>query len=101
MKDYLRWSFRQLYLILFWPTQFEREVEDDVPDRLISRFSKSALYLLKMLPWVVTFAVLGNLIAGYICEAFGIPFRWGDSWAGVAIGVVSLAVGVMGDVAGG
>ena len=27
MKKYLRWSLRQLYLLVFWPTQFEREVE--------------------------------------------------------------------------
>jgi uncharacterized protein len=27
MKDYLRWSLRQFYLLFFWPTQFEREIE--------------------------------------------------------------------------
>src|SRR5215213_4530866 len=98
MKDYLRWSLRQFYLLCFWPTQFRREVEGDTPDRLIPRFSKSVLYLLKMLPWIVAFAVLGNLIAGYICEAFGIPFRWAVSWWAVAVGV---AFGVASGVGGG
>ena len=52
MKDYLRWSLRQFYLLHFCPTQYERETKDlDVKGRL--------LYLLRMLPWIAAFIVLG------------------------------------------
>jgi hypothetical protein len=106
MKNYLCWSLRQLYLLCFWPTQFKREVEGNVADRLIPRFSKVVLYLLKMVPWMVTFGALGNLVAGYLCEVLEITFRWGNSWVGVALGVAlgaagGLVIGVAADVAGG
>jgi len=53
-----------------------------------------------MLPWIVIWAVLGNIIAGHICEAFGIGFKWGHSWLGVAGGVVlGMAISVVSVVA--
>lgn len=98
MKAYLRWSLRQLYLLLFWPTQFEREVEGPLPGQPQLRFGERFRYLLKMLPWIVALVALGNLVVGRTCEAFEIAFRWEPSWVGVAPGV---ALGVASGVASG
>lgn len=93
MKDYLRWSLRQLYLIFFWPTRFIREFGGGESARSKQEFLKGLRYLLGLLPWVITLAVLGNLIAGYAFELFGIPFNWKESWVsmvrGVAVAVTS------------
>jgi hypothetical protein len=90
MNAYLRWSLRQLYLLAFWPTQFEREVEARAGNQPRLRLTERFGYLLKILPWMVVLCIFGNLLAGYTCEALGIPFRWG----GVAAGVVGVAFGV-------
>ncbi|MFL6209922.1 MAG: ATP-binding protein [Pyrinomonadaceae bacterium] len=95
MKEYLCWSLRQLYLIFFWPTQFGREVEGEEADLPKLKFSERFLYLLKILPWVIILAVLGNLILGYACEAYGVTFDWKSAWVSVAFGVaVGMASGV-------
>ncbi len=103
MKEYLLWSLRQFYLLLFWPTQYAEEFGSP-------RLKELYLYVLKMFPWMVALAVVGNLIVGYICEAFGIAYRWMDSWRGVGYGVTlgimagiagSIAFGVAGGVVGG
>ncbi|MDQ3133273.1 MAG: hypothetical protein M3Q76_00510, partial [Acidobacteriota bacterium] len=64
MKDYLHWSLRQLYLLYFWPTQFEREIEDRHLGGLRLRFKERTIYMLKMLPWMVFINVFANLIIG-------------------------------------
>jgi hypothetical protein len=108
MKDYIYWSLRQLYLLSFWPSRFEREVESiaTVLPRLQRR--ERFRYLLRMLPWIVTMAVAANTIAGYGCEAIGIVFNWRESWLGVLGGVllgvgggvvVRVALGVAGGIA--
>lgn len=98
MKDYLRWSLRQLYLIFFWPTRFISEFEGDESGHSKQAFLKGLRYLLGLLPWVVILAALGNLIAGYAVELFGIPFNWRESWIAMARAV---AVGVASGPAGG
>jgi hypothetical protein len=87
MKAYIDWSLRQLYLAFFMPTQFTHEIGglgNDVPEhRVGARF----LYLLKMLPWIIILASLGNIICGYTCELKGVDFQWDASWFGVAGGL--------------
>src|SRR5262245_43925526 len=100
MAGYIRWSLRQFYLILFWPTQFEREVENWRRDGPKLRRIERLRYLMKMLPWMVVLAVIGNLIAGIVCEAYGSGFNWVEFWRGVAFGAAfGVAVGVVGGVA--
>ena len=41
-----------------------------------------------MLPWIVALAASSNFIAGNICEAFEVTFKWRESWLGMAAGVV-------------
>ena len=96
MADYIRWSLRQFYLILFWPTRFEREVESDIGDGQKLQRIERLRYLMKLLPWIIALAVIGNLIAGVICEAYGLDFNRVRSWVGVALGV---AFGMAGGVA--
>ncbi len=115
MKNYLRWSLRQLYLLYFWPTRFSREVEGEHLGGPRLRLKERAGYMLKILPWVVLISVFANLAIGFICERFGIIYRWESSWNGVAIGIAvggafglpfgvayslsgSLALGVLGGV---
>lgn len=94
MKAYLRWSLRQLYLLVFSPTQFEREVEA-CTDSPRPGFRERFVYLVKMLPWIAALAALGNLIAGDIGAGVGMAFIWVDAWYGVALGVAGgVAVGM-------
>lgn len=102
MKAYLYWSLRQLYLAFFMPTQFTHEIGGigtNVPEHRVSgRF----LYILKMLPWIITLASLGNIIGGYVYKLRGDDFQWSASWFGVACGltlglVSSLAMIVLGE----
>jgi DNA polymerase III delta prime subunit len=97
MKNYLHWSLRQLYLLFFWPTQFKREFEGKGSGGFKPNSVKTIRYLLGMLPWVVTLAVLGNIIGGYICESLGIYFNWTNSWVpmfhGIGVGAMSGLVG--------
>ena len=72
MKDYLRWSLRQLFLLYFQPTRFARAVEGDGPDDAKLTFRQRAGYMLKMLPWMILLSVAANVSAGIICQAFGI-----------------------------
>ena len=53
MKAWLRWSLWQLYLIFFWPSRFQREVEGDEPGQPRLSLRERAVYLLKMSPWTV------------------------------------------------
>ncbi len=87
MKNYLRWSLRQFYLLVFLPTQFRREVEGIGLDKPSRGLKERFLYIARLLPWIVVLPTVLNLIAGLTCEAFGIGFNWGSSWAGVAFGV--------------
>ena len=57
MNAYLRWSLRQFYLLVFWPTQFEREVEDLVIQERILGFKQRFVYMLKLLPWIAALAL--------------------------------------------
>jgi uncharacterized protein len=93
MADYIRWSIRQFYLLVFYPTRFQRERESFYADGPKLRHIERLRYLVKMLPWIVALAVISNLIAGVICEAYGLNFAWGKSWVGVAAGVVGGVVG--------
>jgi hypothetical protein len=102
MKDYLRRSLRQLYLLYFWPSRFEREVEGEKLGQPTLSFKQRAVYMLKMLPWTALLSVAANLAAGLASELFGIKYNWAESWGGVAGGVaVGVARGVAVGVAGG
>jgi DNA polymerase III delta prime subunit len=97
MTSYLRWSLRQLYLLVFSPTQFKQQGEA-CPDRQLRlRYMEHFGYLLKMLPWIVALAALGELIAGHTSEALGNTFAWRRSWIGMLAGVgcgVGLGMGL-------
>src|SRR5215831_16011491 len=96
MKAYLLWSLQQLYLLAFWPTQFVHEIEDAEPGQTQLRFRECLHYLGKMLPWIVVFAIIGNIITGQIYDMFWDAYKWGPSWFGVTLGVTG---GVTGGVA--
>ncbi|MEK7676490.1 MAG: ATP-binding protein [Verrucomicrobiota bacterium] len=105
MSDYLRWVLRQFYLLLFWPSKFAREVEGEKQGQPQLTRKQRLVYLLKMLPWLLALAMLANLLAGSLCEAFGSKYYWAESWLGVAVGVAfgvafpvafGVAVGVVG-----
>ncbi len=104
MTDYLRWSLRQLHLIFFWPTQFAREVEGYKHNQPKLRRKERFRYLLKMLPWIVALAVIGNFIVEHIYGALGIGFWWRGLWLGITFGVAlgitfGVALGFADDVA--
>src|ERR1051325_1634560 len=103
MKNYLRWSLRQFYLVFFWPTQFKREVEDDKElGRLKIRSCKRLRYLLNLLPCSTALTIFSTLAVGCTCAAFGVFFDWTNALLGVIAGMTfGLAVGVMFGVAGG
>jgi uncharacterized ubiquitin-like protein YukD/MFS family permease len=101
MKAYISWSLRQLYLIYFWPTRFKREVETSGDGERRPRLKERAWYMLKMLPWLILINVFVNLTIGFICERFGIAYRWNEPWVwiGMVFGVVGgVACGVASDV---
>src|SRR5713101_7137053 len=108
MNAYLHWSLRQLFFLVFQPTQFRREV--NARGAKIPRLWAAGRYLLRMVPWIVTLAVLGTLVAGHIFEASRLMFGWEPWWqdtiVGVACGVVAgvafgMVVGVALDVPAG
>jgi hypothetical protein len=94
MHTYLQWSLRQLFVMVFQPTQFHREVNACYAET--PRLWAAGGYLLRMLPWIVMLAVFGTLVVGYIFEASGVFFGWEPSWRGVVVGV---ALGVIDGVA--
>jgi hypothetical protein len=112
MNAYLQWSLRQLFVMVFQPTQFRREVNARYAE--MPRLWATGGYLLWMLPWIVMLAVFGALVAGYIFDASDVMYRWKPSWqvtmvdvpygvlAGVAFGMLAgMALGVPAGVAAG
>lgn len=95
MKDYLRWLLRQLYLIFFWPTQFRREVEGDIPDPANLKWNRQFRYLGAMFPCLIIIAVLGSAVARFVYNSVGIAFHWEDTLIGMAVGVVLLLAGAV------
>jgi hypothetical protein len=95
MKDYLRWSLRQLYLIFFWPTQFRREVGGDRPDQANLTWARQFSYLKGVLPYMIILAVLGSVVARYIYRAVGIAFHWENTLLGMALGLPFILVGIV------
>jgi len=77
---------RQLYLLVFWPTQYRREVEDESGQRRMTSGDRFR-YLMRMFPWILGLPIVLNLMSGNLCDTFGVHFNWGVSWAGVAGGV--------------
>jgi uncharacterized protein len=118
MKDYFHWSFKQLYLFFFLPTQFRQEIEGVQTTQLRPLSWKRYHYVLKMVPWIIALAVIENLIFGYCMQALGLVFNWKASLVclliGVPIGIIlggtlglrvslggGVAIGVIGGLAGG
>lgn len=101
MKDYFVWSLHQLYLIIFWPTRFRQEVEGaSFLGQPKLSYAERLIYLFKMLPWTLTFAIVGNLVVGRIVETLGVHYLWIPSWGGLAMGLVAgLILGVISGVA--
>ncbi|HMG72067.1 MAG TPA: ATP-binding protein [Pyrinomonadaceae bacterium] len=97
MKDYLRWSARQFYLMYFWPTRFKSEVESVDLGQVGLGLKERAWYMLKILPWLVLVNVFSSLAIWFICEKVGIDYRW--KWIGIVFGIaVGMAIGVTGNV---
>ncbi len=102
MKDYLRWSLQQFYLLYFWPTRFRREVEGEGREEPRLRLKGRVVYLLKLLPYILLINVFTNIVIGFICEGLGIPFRWGESWSRTAFLIgLGLALSTIFGAAGG
>jgi len=57
--------------------------------------------MLRLLPWLVFINVIANLALGFVCDRFGIVYRWTGSWIwiGIVFGIVGgMACGVIGNV---
>lgn len=101
MKDYLRWSLRQFYLIYFWPSRYRREIESEGQTTSGLGLKDRARYMVRILPWLALINIFTYLAIGFICTRFGIAFRWNEpwSWIGMAFGVAGgVACGVLGNV---
>lgn len=89
MIDYVRWSLWQFYLLVFWPTQFRREIEDVYqlshgPQMgTLSRFK----YQLKLLPWMIAFALATNYVLQQFDAAQGGHNETTRMIFGVALGI--------------
>jgi len=64
---------RQLYLLVFWPTQYLREVEEESGQRRMTSGERFH-YLMRMFPWVLGLSIVLNLTDGNLCEALGLHF---------------------------
>ncbi|GEM_PF-6027827 len=84
--SYLRWSLRQLYLLVFRPTQYTNEVEGPMRDQKRLKARDRVRYLVGMFPWIIVLSIFGNVVGGHICELSEIPFRWESSLVGVGLG---------------
>src|SRR5690348_5452908 len=87
MTHYIAWSIQQLYLIVFLPTRFRREVEGEASHDPRLNYTERLRFFLKMLPWVLILAGLGNLAGGYIYQSFGQTYFWVPSCLGVLLGI--------------
>lgn len=87
-RNYLSWSLRQLYLIYFRPSQFQREVEGTKEDQPKLTQSERYVYVLKMLPWIILLAHINNLIIGTLWDIIGVEYKWNWSWVAVEFGIV-------------
>src|SRR5208337_796867 len=100
LRSYLSWSLRQLYLLVFWPTQYRREVEDESAQRRMTygerfpyhmrmfrwilglpdesgrpmTYGERFRYLMRMFPWILGLPIVLNLISGNLCDTFGVHF---------------------------
>jgi hypothetical protein len=109
VSAYVAWLLRQFYLLLFSPTQYHREFDDALEGRDRLEYGYCLRYFLKMLPWIVVLAVLGNLLAGTAFQWLTaspqrVSFQWANAWLGVSLGVVlgvllGVAISVVLDVA--
>jgi hypothetical protein len=109
VQAYLLWLLRQFYLLLFWPTQFHREFHDSYGGKDKFGYRICLRYFMKLLPWIVVLAILGNLLAGnsfqwFVARPGRMNFQWANSLVGVSLGVIlglllGVAIGVVLDVA--
>lgn len=100
MSDYFRWVGWQFYLLLFWPSKFAEEVEGQtffLMEKRSLTVANRFRYMLKVVPWVTLFALLGTLLVGSMAAHTGGVYRWDRSLLGVALG---LALGVAGGLTG-
>lgn len=88
----VRWSLRQIYLAVFWPTQFAREVEARIPGQGALRRRATLRYMVEMLPCLLLLTAVGNVLLGLVMERLGIAYRWGPSWRSLAV-TAALGVG--------
>jgi hypothetical protein len=86
--NYLFWAIRQLYLIYFRPSQFKSEVEGTDGGHPKLTQGQRYVYVLKMVPWILIFAHVNNLIIGALWTGFGARYEWDISWIAVEIGVI-------------
>jgi hypothetical protein len=98
MTDYCRWSLRQFYLLVFWPSRFRRDVEAPLEPRRALGCEARLKYLLQLLPWTAAVAALGNYLAGRPILDWGLPYGLSYSavqaWVGTGVGVAfGLALG--------
>jgi hypothetical protein len=89
MTDYLRRSLWRFFLLFFQPTRFRREIAAAQPEGRWRRLGYGVARAAELLPWSVILTVGAVLIAGTLCDSFGIPFDWHRAWREVAFGVTA------------
>jgi hypothetical protein len=97
---YLGWSLRQLYLLVFWPTKYNRDTELSLQVQGRSRFGRCLAYFLLMSPWILLIGCGLNFLSGFLFQLYLGPhlhFQWTNSWVGVALSLV-LSVLLVGPV---
>jgi hypothetical protein len=109
ISSYMSWLLRQLYLLICWPTQFHREFDDAYKKSDRPSYRSCLVYFVKLLPWIVGLAILGNLLAGHAFQGLTespqrVSFQWSNAWMGVGLGVLlgvllGVAISVVLDVA--
>ncbi len=102
--SYFRWSLRQLYLLFFWPSRFNREIEESTQTDGKPGYLRCLRYFVLMSPWIIAVGCLINFLAGQSFQWYLGPrlnFQWANSWVGLGLSLllsilfVGPAIGVM------
>ncbi len=81
MSNYLRWAGWQFYLVLFWPSRFDREMDALESGEVSMSFGQRLSYMGRLLPCIALLAILSNLSAGFVTKLSSGGYDWAASWS--------------------
>lgn len=97
MKAYILWSLRQFYLLLFLPTQFEREIESRTPGQPKMPPMQRLDFILKMLPWILALLIFSQIITtDYASKELTVPLTLREllQWSPTAVILLTIGAGI-------